>query len=405
MNEFRVFLLAAILQLQNMFSKAVFQTSKAKEPLFLMKQSHCRCFHFSSHVRKQGIFKSPNYPYSYPAQIDCILYLFQALSDEIVQINFWSFHLPPPRFGVCFDYAAVLTQPPTANRTALWEVMDSSKLVSGNVTVSKALPSPSSSLHILCGGMNTLQRTVFFSRKNQLGIVFHTSNQQALLNPSSKTGVGFHGKYLFINASNFRTEGEMVNGSVCSYVIHSSALNLFTKKGKFFSPGYPSDYPETVQCTYTFIGQPDERVVLSFHLFQLSHAKPRNVEESSSSCLYDNQAMEKFDRVLIHELATSARSNFHTIARICGSLPSFQIVSSEAVLQMTFLSFPNSQKSRGFAGEYAFLKKSNVRPTPWKLNMPTDFEEQAIRRSQVEYINTFQDNSSSVLDNAHRREL
>ncbi|KAL7063794.1 hypothetical protein AAHC03_04435 [Spirometra sp. Aus1] len=270
-----------------MLSKAGFQTPKVKDPLLLLKQPNCRCFHFSSHVRKQGVFKSPNYPYSYPAQIDCILYLFQALSDEIVQINFWSFNLPPPRFGVCYDYAAILAQPPAINKTRRLDEIDFSKEISGDTGVSKAAASHSSSLHILCGGINSLQRTIYFSRESQLGIVFHSSQQQqhTLLRPSSKTGVGFHGKYLFINATNFRTEGVKINGSACSYVIHSSAQNLFSKKGKFFSPGYPSDYPENIQCTYTFIGQPDERVVLSFRLFHLSHPKRRHAEETPSSRL------------------------------------------------------------------------------------------------------------------------
>nr|VZI07582.1 unnamed protein product [Spirometra erinaceieuropaei] len=383
-----------------MLSKAGFQTPKVKDPLLLLKQPNCRCFHFSSHVRKQGVFKSPNYPYSYPAQIDCILYLFQALSDEIVQINFWSFNLPPPRFGVCYDYAAILAQPPAINKTRRLDEINFSKEISGDIGVSKAAASHSSSLHILCGGINSLQRTIYFSRESQLGIVFHSSQQQhTLLRPSSKTGVGFHGKYLFINATNFRTEGVKINGSACSYVIHSSAQNLFSKKGKFFSPGYPSDYPENIQCTYTFVGQPDERVVLSFRLFHLSHPKRRHAEETpSSSCPYENQATERFDRVLIHEVAPETRINTRTIARICGSLHSFQIVSNEAVLQMTFLSFQHLPKNHGFAGEYAFVKKSNVRPSPWTLNMPADFEQQAMMGSYMEYMNILRDNSSKTAD-------
>lgn len=65
----------------------------------LIALKDCRCYVFSSLTKLSGTFKSPNYPYAYPAQMDCIIYLFQGRSDEIAQLQFWKFDISPPRLA------------------------------------------------------------------------------------------------------------------------------------------------------------------------------------------------------------------------------------------------------------------------------------------------------------------
>nr|XP_033197218.1 suppressor of lurcher protein 1-like [Bombus vancouverensis nearcticus] len=54
----------------------------------------------------------------------------------------------------------------------------------------------------------------------------------------------------------------------CSCVVYSSSDK--PQGGTFTSPYYPKRYPSNIDCLlYTFIGQPDEIVKLTFHHFNI----------------------------------------------------------------------------------------------------------------------------------------
>lgn len=59
----------------------------------------------------------------------------------------------------------------------------------------------------------------------------------------------------------------------CSCVVYSSSDR--PQGGTFTSPDYPKRYPPNIDCLlYTFIGHPDEIVVLRFHHFNIRRIWP-----------------------------------------------------------------------------------------------------------------------------------
>lgn len=59
----------------------------------------------------------------------------------------------------------------------------------------------------------------------------------------------------------------------CSCVVYSSSDR--PQGGTFTSPDFPKRYPSNIDCLlYTFIGQPDEIVVLTFHQFNIRRIGP-----------------------------------------------------------------------------------------------------------------------------------
>lgn len=61
-------------------------------------------------------------------------------------------------------------------------------------------------------------------------------------------------------------------GMPCVYDFYS---NKNVKRGSFFSPLYPQNYPPGVSCLYVFHGMRDERVIVAFQNIRLaSHISP-----------------------------------------------------------------------------------------------------------------------------------
>ena len=46
-------------------------------------------------------------------------------------------------------------------------------------------------------------------------------------------------------------------------------------EGEFHSPGYPHHYGSNLQCIYTFIGRPNQRVQINFLRFSVKGVPPR----------------------------------------------------------------------------------------------------------------------------------
>ena len=61
--------------------------------------------------------------------------------------------------------------------------------------------------------------------------------------------------------------GTLSSPNSCSYSINSKDR----KTGYIVSPTYPGIYPDNLDCTYELIGQPGERVKLTFEDFSIFH--------------------------------------------------------------------------------------------------------------------------------------
>jgi hypothetical protein len=72
-------------------------------------------------------------------------------------------------------------------------------------------------------------------------------------------------KYRLLNFQNLYKNTEPYNigrktQDKCEYEFRSSV----TESGVFMSPTYPGTYPNILNCSYKFIGQPNERVEIYF---------------------------------------------------------------------------------------------------------------------------------------------
>ncbi|KAM7538318.1 hypothetical protein Aperf_G00000061253 [Anoplocephala perfoliata] len=243
------------------------------DPLVVIQNPNCRCFKFSSTKRLHGVFKSPNYPSPYPVEIDCIVYLFQGLPSQIVQISFFTMDLSPPRIDICFDYVAVIP----SNVSSLMKLESTTNSNSAHWYIEPPT--------IICGSLSMLKKKTFFSENNTLILVFH-STTRAPFEQSAKMS-GFQGNFLFLNASNFRVDGDRIPGSKCSYLIRNIPSRRLVTSGRIVSPRFPNYYPPNIRCSYTFMGGSDERVVMSVASLFLSHrdlANPANSTEKGYKC-------------------------------------------------------------------------------------------------------------------------
>ncbi|CDS42987.1 cubilin [Echinococcus multilocularis] len=326
---------------------------------------YCQCHLFSSVKRLHGVFKSPNFPSPYPPQTDCIIYLFQGLPFQIVQLTFLTLDLSPPRIDICFDYVAVLHN-------------DRTRLVDRKVADSDPPP-------VLCGTLTMQKKRTFFSESNSLALVFHSTTRAPFEQSTHMSG--FQGNFLFLNSSNFRVDGDRLPDSKCSYLIQNTPTRRLIAGGRIVSPRYPNDYPPNIRCSYTFMGRGDERVVMSVQSLLLSHRDLSNPSNSTTqSCIYETSLLSSFDRVLVHSLPSDRWREANLLIRICGTLNSFQIISEGPNLQLTFISLPFRPKDGGFLIEYVFVKRSKVSPRLWTATTAVPFEQRAIKESVREFF-------------------
>ena len=54
-------------------------------------------------------------------------------------------------------------------------------------------------------------------------------------------------------------------GDSCSFVIYAKSRSM----GEIMTPTYPGTYPKNMQCSYKFIGKPNQRMRLEFRDFDL----------------------------------------------------------------------------------------------------------------------------------------
>ncbi|KAA3679930.1 uncharacterized protein DEA37_0003422 [Paragonimus westermani] len=222
----------------------------------------CRCYLFDSTHNTTGTFKSPNYPVTYPADVGCILYRFQGRKTELVKLTFWSFKLRNPQNGRCIDYldvfASIDTTPISSGEAAVDQMQ--------NTTMDWKIQRPAD--YRICGGLNGLPQKKIYSVGSVLYLVFHSESNQGSL--SKLQYGGFIGQFWFELKELYRTNAVLQPGTRCTYhVEHHSEHDEQFRKGNFFSPQFPSNYPPNLHCKYRFTAVANERIVITFQSIRL----------------------------------------------------------------------------------------------------------------------------------------
>jgi hypothetical protein len=73
----------------------------------------------------------------------------------------------------------------------------------------------------------------------------------------------FQAKYSF--ETEYKIPGTAAPDGTCSFTYRSTSK----KKGEFNSPLYPSNYPSEKNCSYVFLGTPNEQVTIVFDHFKV----------------------------------------------------------------------------------------------------------------------------------------
>ncbi|KAF7496719.1 Suppressor of lurcher protein 1 [Sarcoptes scabiei] len=336
----------------HLITYAIISTILIWAPIKADIRPSCQCIIFDGTFGKDyGVFTSPDWPTPYDANIDCLLYTFIAQPDHIVEINFDEFDLKKPENQTdCHlgDYIKLFLH-----------------LNSEGVDENTDWNGP-----LLCGKFPDIEQT-HFSASSLLIFEFHTKWP-----PGNNTG--FRGTFRFLKKAMFKTDGQLVDGTICDYQFqhgfsnnqigtlnHSSnsSQNLYrrSQRGYFFSPNYPSTYPSPIQCSYRFSStDPNNRIRLLFVDVDLYR--------SDQSCLSSGEMIKVFDGNLNTDIL---------INQICGYVSFLEILSSSNQLLVQFIA-PERKKSRksskGFRAEYSFLSvKSLVHPNSFSLSPFTHF--------------------------------
>ncbi|XP_074000211.1 suppressor of lurcher protein 1-like isoform X3 [Rhodnius prolixus] len=186
----------------------------------------CECLVYTGTFGKEyGRFSTPDYPKSYPDNINCILYTFIAGPTEIVEINFRQFDLHPSSEDCSTgDYLRVYLE------------LDSAR-------VSELSPVTG----LLCSALPSLPH-LLYSSGSVLILELHTSHR-----PTNANYSGFVGTFRFIDTSKYVMPGGTMGS--CDYKLYETKPT-----GLLYSPKYPSSYPRNTRCTYTISARDFVRV-------------------------------------------------------------------------------------------------------------------------------------------------
>ncbi|KAF7388575.1 hypothetical protein HZH68_012517 [Vespula germanica] len=119
----------------------------------------------------------------------------------------------------------------------------------------------------------------------------------------------------------------------CAFVFNSNE----TRNGTFASPNYPGLYPRDTECHYFFNGQPNERVHLHFHFFDVEGVLPCEALTASDFVEFSNYMAK--DR---------------KYSRHCGQMKEFDVDSDRKFFRVTFKS-NDRLDGTGFNASYVFL--------------------------------------------------
>ncbi|XP_068083956.1 suppressor of lurcher protein 1 [Anabrus simplex] len=265
----------------------------------------CECIVFSSTYGKEyGTFSSPDYPRPYQDNINCLLYTFIASSDHIIEITFKDFDVQKTHLDCArgdFVKLFLHLERPEVNEYTPWA-------------------------GLLCGGYADIPH-VHFSSGPGLVLEFHTD-----FRPANSTG--FLGHFRFIDRRMFQTDGQRVPGTVCDHQFVSNNFSLM--HGRFYSPRYPSSYPNNIKCTYRFRGRMKERIRVVFEEVTL--------QQGDLSCLNRADVIKVYD----------GRSSLApAITVLCNEGSELEVLSTGPDLYIEFIA--NSEwPGQGFKASFQF---------------------------------------------------
>ncbi|XP_068911532.1 suppressor of lurcher protein 1 isoform X2 [Tenebrio molitor] len=265
----------------------------------------CECLVFSAtYGKEKGIFKSPDFPQPYPANIDCLLYTFVGSPDEIIEINFLDFDVRKTNLDcIRGDYLKVFLhlERGEVNEYTPWETL-------------------------LCGGLADIP-TVLYSSGSGLVLEFHSGSHTV-------NSTGFSGTFKFIDRRLFKTDGLKLPSTMCDYQFLSSDQSQ--SYGKFYSPRYPSSYPKNIRCSYRFRARYKERIRIVFEEVAL--------QKGDLSCL--NRA----DLIRVYDGKTSADPSIRVL---CNEGTELEVLSTGSDLFIEFIG--NSDwPGQGFKASFQF---------------------------------------------------
>ncbi|XP_013418307.1 suppressor of lurcher protein 1-like [Lingula anatina] len=147
----------------------------------------------------------------------------------------------------------------------------------------------------------------------------------------------------------------------CSCVTYDSQHR---SEGEFHSPNYPDNYPPNLNCIlYTFKGEVDEIVEISFRVFDIRTKSPNKCLDGETADYL--RLYLDLDRPEVNE-----RTEFTSV--ICGNMTMIQkdYYSSGRIIMMEFHSGNGAQKNVGFRGRFRFLAADQYKQDCMKVIGP-----------------------------------
>ncbi|XP_059082755.1 cubilin-like isoform X2 [Tigriopus californicus] len=260
----------------------------------------------SSPMSKNGTFKAPII-LNLEGHVRQCTFSFLALENERVMIEFEEFDLDgtPPE---CFhEHLDLFTEIQRAEVTSLIETPFGGRY---------------------CGKITPRRKISLYQA---LSFVF-------LSDRDNITESRFSGNYLFIPDDKYHLGTPMPNvqnpkGETCSFIIYAKNK----KMGEIMAPTYPGTYPKNMQCSYKFIGEPNQRMRLEFRDFDLFYG--------GAHC--------PFDYITIYDGPDKLAPKIGTY---CGQMRNLVVYSTKSMLFMTFTTLKRiaPARNRGFFGLYEF---------------------------------------------------
>ncbi|TPP67831.1 hypothetical protein FGIG_08004 [Fasciola gigantica] len=242
----------------------------------------CLCYLFQSTGLSNGSFVSPQLEFINAEQTTCLLFTFVGDQNEIVRVEFTHFLLdpkePPQEYPTnCRNYVRV------------FDSLERAELNQNDQEFVR-----------LCGSERNLPQRVFYSAGRviilEIHLQFHYSNP-----------IDIRGRFEFESKETYQSGGVLVAQSICDRLFLSPdallshftekenslpGINIHSRRGRFFSPGFPRNYPVNNSCTYYFIGTTQERVSIALTDVKLRGTKDCSLSSTDRLEVYDGAYSE-----------------------------------------------------------------------------------------------------------------
>ncbi|VDP66041.1 unnamed protein product [Echinostoma caproni] len=296
--------------------------------------------------------------------VDCLIYSFLALPDELVHIQFLEFNIPraTPNSKNCSAYVRVYNRIRTftLNEDDPYEVE-------------------------LCGSYAEIPQDQYYSSFERLILAVK-------LHSDSEIGdYGFLGHYWFEPRDQYTITGLTIPGTQCDWFARSKSSTSGSsgepgRSGRIQSPDYPQNYPPGLHCRFHFIGQPQERVILTLRDVELANTNEKYaflrsfpaqltylpLMECCTQHLHGDYILLQEGKFVTQTPYTQNTTPQNRTAPLhpgryiwhyCGKLMQAEIVSDGPNMLLTFVSNQDGQQRRGFSASYRFVHRNQVRPT------------------------------------------